>query len=105
MCIHNRVSSTKPKRWTDVRIRPVDGSVFLGDSTDFHLYVTCKLHMTYGFLLLFVFVWTISYHMWLVYIDLYYLQLFSIIAYHFNLAHIIHLQMPYHVIYMWKSVL
>ena len=38
--------------------------------------------MTYGFLLLFAFVWTISYHNWFVYVELYYLQLFTIIAYH-----------------------
>ena len=43
--------------------------------------------MTYGFLLLFDFVRTISYEIWFVYIELYYLQLFTIIAYHMN-AHI-----------------
>ena len=43
--------------------------------------------MTYGFLLLFAFVLTNSYHNWFVYVELYYLQLFTIIAYHLN-AHI-----------------
>ena len=43
--------------------------------------------MTYGFLLLCAFVRTISRHDWFVYVDLYYLQLFTIIAYHLN-AHI-----------------
>ena len=43
--------------------------------------------MTYGFLLLFAFVRTISYHNSLGYVELYYLQLFTIIAYHLN-AHI-----------------
>ena len=43
--------------------------------------------MTYGFLLLFAFVRTISYEIWFAYIELYYLQLFTIIAYHLN-AHI-----------------
>ena len=40
--------------------------------------------MTYGFLLLFAIVRTISYHNWFVYLELYCLQLFTIIAYHFN---------------------
>ena len=40
--------------------------------------------MTYGFLLLFAFVRTISYHNWFVYIELYYLQFFTIIAYHLD---------------------
>ena len=43
--------------------------------------------MTYGFLLLFAFARTISYHNWFVNVDLYYLQLFTIIAYHL-IAHI-----------------
>ena len=43
--------------------------------------------MTYEFLLLFAFVRTISYQIWFVYVELYYLQLFTIIANHFN-AHI-----------------
>ena len=47
--------------------------------------------MTYGFLLLFAFVQTISYHNWFVYVELYYLQLFTIIAYLLN-AHIMLLQ-------------
>ena len=58
----------------------------LAHSTDF---VICQmsLHMTYGFLLLFAFVWAFSYQIWFVNVDLYYLQLFTIIAYHLN-AHI-----------------
>ena len=44
--------------------------------------------MIYGFLLLFAFVWTISYYNWFVYVELYYLQLFTIIAYYLN-AHIL----------------
>ena len=44
--------------------------------------------LTYGFLLLYAFVRTISYHNWLVHVELYYLQLFTIIAYHLK-AHII----------------
>ena len=47
--------------------------------------------MTYGFLLLFAFVRTISYQIWFVYIKLYYLQLFTIIAYYLN-DHIMLLQ-------------
>ena len=43
--------------------------------------------MTYRFLLLFTFVWTISYQNWFVNVELYCLQLFTIIAYHLN-AHI-----------------
>ena len=38
--------------------------------------------MTYGFLLLFAFVRTISYQNWFDYVELYYLQLFTIMAYH-----------------------
>ena len=44
--------------------------------------------MTYGFLPLFAFVHTISCQNWFVYVELYYLQLCIIIAYHLN-AHII----------------
>ena len=40
--------------------------------------------MTYGFLLLFAFVRIISYQNWFVNVDLHYLQLFTIIAYHLN---------------------
>ena len=47
--------------------------------------------MTYGFLLFFAFVRTISYHNWIVYLELYYLQFLTIIAYHLN-AHIMLLQ-------------
>ena len=43
--------------------------------------------MKYGFLLMFAFVLIISYQNWFVYVELYYLQLFTIIAYHLN-AHI-----------------
>ena len=43
--------------------------------------------MTYGFLLLFAFVRTISYQNWFVIVDLYYLELFTMISYHLN-AHI-----------------
>ena len=43
--------------------------------------------MTHGFLLLFAFVRTISYQNWFVYVELYYLQLFTIIPYHLS-AHI-----------------
>ena len=42
------------------------------------------LHTTHGFLVLFAFVRTISYPNWFVYVKLYYLQLFIIIAYHLN---------------------
>ena len=55
--------------------------------------------MTYGFLLLFAFVRTISYQNWFVNVDLYYLQLFTIIAYHLN-AHI--MLLPYVICnYIW----
>ena len=49
-------------------------------------FLICQMyfHKSYGFLLLFAFVWTISYHNWFVYAELYYLQLFTIIAYHLN---------------------
>ena len=59
-------------------------------STDF---VICQmlLHMTYGFLLLFAFEWTISYQTWTIYIELYCLLLFTIIVYLLN-AHIMLLQ-------------
>ena len=40
--------------------------------------------MAYGFLLFFAFVQTISYRNWFVFVELYYLQLFTIIAFHFN---------------------
>ena len=43
--------------------------------------------MTYGFLFLFAFVQTISYHNWFAYVEQYHLQLFTIIAYHLS-AHI-----------------
>ena len=43
--------------------------------------------MTYEFLFLFAFVRTISNQIWFVNVDLYYLQLFTIIAYRLN-AHI-----------------
>ena len=43
--------------------------------------------MTYGFLLFFAFVRTISYHNLFAYVELYYIQVFTIIAYHLN-AHI-----------------
>ena len=45
--------------------------LLIAHSTDF---VIC--HMTYGFLLLFAFVRIISYQIWFVYVELYYLQLF-----------------------------
>ena len=50
-------------------------------------------------LLLFAFVSTISYHNWFVYIELYYLQLFTIIAYHLN----VHILLFRYVIcqYIW----
>ena len=41
-------------------------------------------NVTYGFSILFAFVRTVSYLNWFVYVELYYLQLFTIIAYHFN---------------------
>ena len=50
-----------------------------------HISECYKLNVNYirhGLLVLFVFVRTISYHKWL--LKLYYLQLFTIIAYHFN---------------------
>ena len=55
--------------------------------------------MTYGFLLLLVFVRTISYHNWFVYVELCYLQLFTIIAYHLNT----HIMLLWYVIcnYIW----
>ena len=70
----------------------------LAHSTDF---VICqmKLHMTYGFLLLFAFVRTFSYQIWFVYVELCYLQLFTIIAYHLNA----HIMLLWYVIcnYIW----
>ena len=55
--------------------------------------------MTYGFLLLFAFVRTISYQNWFLNVDLYYLQLITIIAYHLN-AHI--MLLPYVICnYIW----
>ena len=57
------------------------------------------LHMTYGFLFWFAFVRTISYHNWFVYLELYYLQLYTIIAYHLNA----NIMLLYYVIcnYIW----
>ena len=43
--------------------------------------------MTYGLLLVLAFIRTISYHNKLVFVELYYQQIFTIIAYHLN-AHI-----------------
>ena len=40
--------------------------------------------MRYGLLLLFAYVLTISYQNWFVYVELYYLVLFTIIACHLN---------------------
>ena len=53
--------------------------------------------MTYGYLLLFAFVRTISYKNWFVNVELYYLQLFTIIAYHLH-AHIMLLQQPLKIV-------
>ena len=74
--------------------------IIIAHSTDF---VICQ-HMTYEFLFLFAFVRTISYQNWFVNVVLYYLQLFTIIAYHLN-AHI--MCIPYvichYISHMWKS--
>ena len=58
--------------------------------------------MTYGFLRLFAFVRTISYQNWFVNVDLYYLQLFTIMAYHLN----VHIMLLRYVIcnYIWHMV-
>ena len=62
-------------------------------------YVECNTYD--GSLLLFDFVQMISYHNWFVYIELYYQQLFTIIAYHLN-AHIMLLRyvICYYIWYM-----
>ena len=66
--------------------------------------------MTYGYLLLLAIVWTISYHNWFVYVEQYYLHLFTIIAYHLNanimLLRYVICNMSYVIAYdIWKSEL
>ena len=58
----------------------------LAHSTDFH--VICKLHMTYGLLLLFAFAGIVSGYKWLGYKELYYMNLLAIIDCYFY-VHII----------------